>query len=131
MAKKMEVPEALGYTAEHEWVKVEGRRARVGVTDYAQDALTDVVFVELPKLGKVVKAHETLGVVESVKSVSDIFSPLAGKVVEVNTVLEETPELVNQDPYGKGWYCVLELAAPDEVKNLMTAARYRAQTEHM
>lgn len=118
-----EVPEGLGYTKDHEWAKVEGRRARVGITDHAQHELTDVVYVELPPVGKVVKRGEELGVVESVKAASEIYAPLSGKVVEVNKVLEERPELVNQSPYGEGWIVVLEVADPDET--LWDAAAYR------
>lgn len=118
-----EVPEGLGYTKDHEWAKVEGRRARVGITDHAQHELTDVVYVELPPVGKVVKRGEELGVVESVKAASEIYAPLSGKVVEVNKVLEERPELVNQSPYGEGWIVVLEVADTDET--LWDAAAYR------
>lgn len=131
MGKRFEVPENLGYTKEHEWAKTEGALVRIGVTDFAQDALTDVVFVELPKVGKAVRAGESLGVVESVKSVSDIYSPIAGEVVEVNAALDEHPELVNEDPYGKGWYCVLKPAAGAVAGLLLKAAEYRKLTEGM
>jgi glycine cleavage system H protein len=119
------VPEELRYTKDHEWARIEGRRATVGITDFAQSELTDVVYVELPKADKVVKAGEVLGTVESVKAVSEIFAPLSGKVVEMNRALEDTPEVVNQDPYGKGWMVVLEIADPNEAKNLMDVAAYR------
>ena len=119
------VPEGLLYTKDHEWAKVEGRRARVGITDHAQSELTDVVYVELPPVGKTVKQGEPMGTVESVKAVSEIFAPLSGKVVEVNKVLEEQPELVNKDPYGSGWMVVLELADPAQAKSAMDAAAYR------
>ena len=120
-----EVPNGLQYTKDHEWTKVEGACARVGITDHAQHELTDVVFVELPPIGKVVKRGEEIGVVESVKAASEIFAPLSGKVVEVNKVLEDRPELVNQSPYGEGWMVLLEVANPDEAKDLMGAAAYR------
>ena len=119
------IPDNLRYTKDHEWVRLEGRRVIVGITDFAQSELTDVVYVELPKVGKAVKAGEVLGTVESVKAVSEIFAPMSGKVVEVNKALEDTPEVVNQDPYGKGWMVVLDVADPNEAKNSMNAAAYR------
>jgi glycine cleavage system H protein len=121
-----EIRPGLKYTKEHEWLKVEGHNARIGITDYAQHALTDVVFVELPKKGKKVKAGDTLGVVESVKSVSDIFSPVAGEVVETNGPLEDEPGLVNQKPYDDGWYVVIKMTDPQEVDKLMTGDQYKA-----
>ena len=119
------VPETLRYTKDHEWAKLEGKRARIGITDYAQTELTDVVFVELPPIGKVVKQGETLGTVESVKAVSEIFALVSGKVVEVNKALEEKPEIVNKDPYGEGWMVVLEASEPTRADSLMDAAAYR------
>jgi len=119
------VPETLRYTKDHEWAKLEGKRARIGITDYAQTELTDVVYVELPPIGKVVKQGEPLGTVESVKAVSEIFAPVSGKVVEVNKALEEKPEIVNKDPYGEGWMVVLEAAGPSQANSLMDAATYR------
>jgi len=119
------IPEELRYTKDHEWTRIEGRRATIGITDHAQDQLTDVVYVELPAVGKVVKAGDVLGTVESVKAVSEIFSPLSGNVVEVNHTLEDAPEIVNADPYGKGWIVVLEISDPSEGKGLMDAAAYR------
>ena len=120
-----EVPDGLHYTKDHEWAKVEGNRARVGITDHAQDQLTDVVYVELPPIGKVVKQGEELGVVESVKAASEIYAPVSGKVVEVNKALEDKPELVNKSPYGDGWMVVLEVENPGEAKGLMDPAAYR------
>lgn len=120
------VPEGLRYTKDHEWAKLEGSRARIGITDHAQTELTDVVYVELPKVGKKVKRGEVLGVVESVKAVSEIFAPVAGTVVDVNASLDEHPETVNKDPYGGGWFVVLEVADPAEARGLMDAAAYRA-----
>ncbi len=119
------VPETLRYTKDHEWAKLEGKGARIGITDYAQTELTDVVFVELPPIGKVVKQGEPLGTVESVKAVSEIFAPVSGKVVEVNKALEEKPEIVNKDPYGEGWMVVLETSEAARADSLMDAAAYR------
>ncbi|MEK6851702.1 MAG: glycine cleavage system protein GcvH [Candidatus Thermoplasmatota archaeon] len=123
-----DVPDGLLYTKDHEWAKLEGRRARVGITDHAQHELTDVVYVELPPVGKVVKAGDEIGVVESVKAASEIFAPFGGTVIEVNKVLDDKPELVNTSPYGDGWMIVLEVADPAEAKSLMDAASYRKHT---
>ena len=117
-------PAELRYTREHEWAKVEGNRARVGITQYAQDQLGDVVFVELPKVGARVRQMQTFGVVESVKAVSDLFAPLTGEVVEVNQGLTERPEQVNRDPYGAGWLIVIAMADPKELETLMSGADY-------
>ncbi len=117
-------PAELRYTREHEWAKVEGTRARVGITHYAQDQLGDVVFVELPKVGAKVAQMQTFGVVESVKAVSDLFAPLSGVVVEVNQDLTREPERVNRDPYGGGWLIVVELSNPAEADKLMSAPQY-------
>ncbi len=119
-------PADLKYTKEHEWIRVEGDKGRVGVTHHAQNALGDVVFVELPKVGRSFKQMETFGVVESVKAVSDLFSPASGEVVEVNGALEGKPELVNQDCYGGGWMIVLKIANPKELDSLMDVAAYEA-----
>jgi len=118
------VPAALKYTREHEWAKAEGDRARVGITDFAQEQLGDVVFVELPKVGARVTAMKTFGVVESVKAVSDLFAPISGEVVEVNAELPKKPELVNSDPYGQGWMLVIKMGSPKELDALMSAADY-------
>ncbi len=117
-------PADLRYTREHEWAKVDGKRARVGITHYAQDQLGDVVFVELPKVGARVRQMQPFGVVESVKAVSDLFAPLSGEVVEVNQELTDHPEQVNQDPYGGGWLIVIAMADPKELDALMGAADY-------
>lgn len=122
------IPENLKYTKDHEWIRVEGPRATVGITDHAQEQLTDVVYVELPAVGKVVKAGDVLGTVESVKAVSEIFAPLSGRLVEVNHALEDAPEIVNSDPYGKGWMVVLEASDPAEVRVLLDAKGYAALT---
>ena len=119
-------PADLKYTKEHEWIKVEGKTGRVGITHHAQNALGDVVFVELPKVGRAVKQMETFGVVESVKAVSDLYSPVSGEVAEVNGALEGKPELVNQDCYAAGWMIVVKLANPKELDKLMDAKAYEA-----
>jgi len=118
------VPAELKYTREHEWAKVEGDRARIGITAFAQEQLGDVVFVELPKVGAKVTAMKTFGVVESVKAVSDLFAPIAGEVVDVNAELSSAPELVNQDPYGRGWMLVIVPDIPGELDLLLTAEQY-------
>ena len=120
------VPGDLKYTKEHEWAKIEGDRARIGITDFAQEQLGDVVFVELPKVGAKVTSMSTFGVVESVKAVSDLFAPLTGEVVEVNAELPKKPETVNSDPYGQGWMLVITLANPAEANALLSAAAVRA-----
>ena len=118
------VPADLRYTREHEWAKQEGGRVRVGITHFAQEQLGDVVFVELPKVGTRVRAHQTFGVVESVKAVSDLFAPVSGEIVETNGELAQKPETVNQDPYGGGWMLVVTPAAAGEWDQLLTAAQY-------
>jgi glycine cleavage system H protein len=122
----MNLPEELRYSKEHEWVRVEGTRAVVGITDYAQDALGDVVYVQLPDAGLQVIANASIAEIESTKSVSEVYAPVTGTVVEVNGTLEEQPEQVNSDPYGAGWIFVVELAEPAEVDTLLDAAAYRA-----
>ena len=118
------VPAELKYTKEHEWAKREGERIRVGITEYAQEQLGDVVFVELPKVGAKVTSHQAFGVVESVKAVSDLYAPLSGEVVEINAELPKKPELVNADPYGQGWMIVVKLANAKEWDSLLPAADY-------
>ena len=118
------VPAELRYTREHEWARQEDGRVRVGITAFAQEQLGDVVFVELPKVGARVRAHQTFGVVESVKAVSDLFAPVSGEVVEANAELGQQPETVNQEPYGKGWMIVVAPADPTEWDQLLTAAQY-------
>ncbi|MGH2678086.1 MAG: glycine cleavage system protein GcvH [Actinomycetota bacterium] len=126
----MEYPNELKYTSEHEWVSTEDdNRVRLGITDFAQDALGDVVFVDLPEEGTEVKAGEPFGEVESTKSVSDIYCPVTGRIVERNGLLGETPELVNRDPYGEGWMVVVEATDPSEVDRLMDASGYRQMVE--
>jgi glycine cleavage system H protein len=125
----MDFPEQLRYSEEHEWVAVEDGRARVGITDFAQDSLGDVVYVELPGVGANVMAHASCAEIESTKSVSEIFSPVTGTIVEVNSALDDAPEQVNRDPYGAGWIFVIELADPSELDSLLDAAAYRALVE--
>ncbi len=119
-------PAELKYTKEHEWIKREGDMGRIGITHHAQKALGDVVFVELPKVGRRLRQMETFGVVESVKAVSDLYSPASGDVAEVNTALEAKPELVNKECYGAGWMILLKLADPKELGTLMDAKAYEA-----
>jgi len=119
-------PADLKYSKEHEWIKVEGDKGRVGITHHAQGALGDVVFVELPKVGRRLRQMETFGVVESVKAVSDLYCPASGEVVEANTALETKPELVNKDCYGAGWMIVVKVANPKELDNLMDVKAYEA-----
>lgn len=122
----MNVPDDLRYTKDHEWVRVEDGRARVGISDYAQDALGDVVFVQLPDIGAPVTEGESFSEVESTKSVSDIYAPLTGSVVEVNEELVDSPQRVNDDPYGEGWLCVIELSDASQLGALLDADAYRA-----
>jgi glycine cleavage system H protein len=121
----MEFPDQLRYTKEHEWVAVDGARGRVGITDFAQDALGDVVFVQLPDVGANVSAMSSIAEVESTKSVSDIYAPVSGTVAEVNAGLESTPEQLNQDPYGDGWIFVIEMSDASQIDSLLDAAAYR------
>jgi glycine cleavage system H protein len=125
----MNVPEDLRYSKDHEWARLEGDRVRVGITDYAQDALGDVVFIELPEIGATVKLDESFSEVESTKSVSDVYAPLAGTIVEVNTDLSDTPERINEDPYGDGWICLIEPEDAAAYESLLDAAAYRDLTE--
>ena len=125
----MEYPDNLRYSSEHEWVAVEGGRARVGITDYAQDALGDVVYVQLPEVETVVAAASTCAEIESTKSVSDVYAPVSGAVIEVNGSLADAPEQLNQDPYGAGWIFVVEMSDSAELDALMDAGGYRAMVE--
>jgi glycine cleavage system H protein len=126
----MNVPDELRYTADHEWARLEdGGKVRIGITDYAQDALGDVVFVELPATGTKVDAGASFSEVESTKSVSDIYAPIAGVVAEVNTELGDAPQRLNEDPYGEGWICVIEPDDPGAYEGLMDAAAYRKLIE--
>jgi glycine cleavage system H protein len=122
----MEYPQDLRYADNHEWARVEGTRVRMGISDYAQDALGDVVYVELPAVGASVTQGSACSEVESTKSVSDVYAPVSGTVVEVNTALEDAPELVNRDPYGEGWFAVIDASDLSELDTLMDAAAYEA-----
>lgn len=119
-------PTGYRYTKEHEWLNVEGAQATLGITDYAQQELGDVVFVQLPKVGAQVKAGQSFGTVESVKAVSDLFSPVSGEVTEINSALADAPEKINQDPHGAAWLVKIRVADPKETAGLMDAAAYQA-----
>ena len=121
----MEIPENLRYSSDHEWAKLDGLRVRVGITDYAQDALGDVVFVDLPSVGDTVEVGSPIGEVESTKSVSEIYAPVAGTVVAVNSGASDAPESINADPYGNGWLCEIEIADEAAVADLLDATAYR------
>lgn len=121
----MQIPETLRYTRSDEWVRVEGDIATIGITDYAQSELGDIVFLELPEPGRYLQLDESFGVIESVKAASDLYAPLEGEVVEVNTALQSALETINQDPYGNGWMIKLRLKDPSQAENLMSAAEYR------
>jgi glycine cleavage system H protein len=125
----MNVPEDLSYTKDHEWVRADGGRIRIGITDYAQDALGDVVFVQVPEVGTSVGAGDTVSEVESTKSVSEIYAPAGGTVVEANAELADAPQRLNEDPYGEGWICVIEMQDAAELDGLLDAAAYRALVE--
>jgi glycine cleavage system H protein len=123
--RKMKFPEDLLYTESHEWVRDEGTQVRIGLTDYAQSQLKDIVYVELPEVGSIFKKGESIGVVESVKTVADLFSPITGKVVDTNFALKDHPQFVNEDPYGKGWILKMEVSDREEFKTLLSAKSYQ------
>ncbi len=125
----MNIPDDLRYSTDHEWAKLEDGKVRIGITDYAQDALGDVVYVDVPEVGRTVKVNDTFSEVESTKSVSDIFAPIAGTIVEVNEALADAPERLNEDPYGEGWICLIEPTDAAELDALLDADAYRALTE--
>jgi glycine cleavage system H protein len=120
----MEFPEGLKYSKEHEWVLVEGRTATIGITEYAQEELGDIVYVELPEVGEKIVKDDPFGAVESVKAVSDVYAPVSGAVLEINDILPDNPETINDDPYGDGWMIRVELSDPDDLKDLMDADEY-------
>ena len=122
----MNVPENLLYTKDHEWLRVEGNTGYIGVTDFAQCELGDVVFIEIETVGETLKKEEVFGTIEAVKTVSDMFMPVGGEILELNPALEETPEVVNKDPYGKGWMVKISITDPSEVNELLTAEKYKA-----
>lgn len=119
-------PSDLRYHEEHEWIRVEGTQATMGISNFAQDALGDIVFIDMPKVGSTVAAGQQIGEVESTKTTSSIYTPVSGKIVKMNADLKDHPEVVNADPYGKGWMVVIELSDPGQVNGLMTAAQYEA-----
>jgi len=125
----MNVPDELLYSSDHEWIQIAGNRARIGITDFAQDALGDVVYVQVPDIGATVTHGQSFSEVESTKSVSDIYAPVSGVVVEVNAALGSDPAAVNNDPYGSGWICVIEMSDPSQTAQLIDAVSYRALTE--
>jgi glycine cleavage system H protein len=125
----VEFPEDLRYTEQHEWARVEGDRVQVGITDYAQDALGDVVYVDVPEIGSTVRSGEPFGEVESTKSVSDVYAPVSGTVVDRNGQLADAPELVNEDPYGRGWMIVIQASEPAQLDALLDSAAYQAFTQ--
>ena len=125
----MNIPGDLKYTKDDEWIRVRGDEGEIGITDYAQDHLSDIVYVELPEVGREVKAHDSIGTIESVKAAADIYAPISGTVTAVNESLPDSPELVNQDPYGKAWMIRLKLSNPKELDGLMGAAAYQKYCE--
>lgn len=127
----MDFPDDVRYAKEHEWVRQEEEFAVLGITDYAQDELGDIVFLELPKVGEEIIKDEAFGTVESVKTTTDLFAPASGKVVEVNDPLFDTPELINEDPYGDGWMIKIEMSDPEELGTLMNAAKYKEFVEEI
>jgi glycine cleavage system H protein len=122
----MNVPGELKYTKDHEWIRIEGNLAYAGVTDFAQGELGDVVFVEIETVGETLKKEDVFGTIEAVKTVSDLFMPMSGEILEVNPLLEESPEVVNKDPYGKGWMVKIKISDPSEADELLTAEKYTA-----
>jgi glycine cleavage system H protein len=123
------IPEDLQYTADHEWVRLDGDVVTVGITDYAQDQLGDIVYLSLPAVGEAIESGAVVGELESTKSVSDLFAPVSGEVVSVNDALESTPETVNSDPYGQGWLMTVRVADPGALEGLMDASTYKASIE--
>jgi glycine cleavage system H protein len=121
----MNIPENLKYTKDHEWIKIDGKQAYIGITDFAQSELGDIVFIEIETVDETLDKEEVFGTVEAVKTVSDLFMPVSGKVLEVNPKLEDAPELVNKDPYGDGWMIKIELQNPGELDLLLTPAQYK------
>jgi len=121
----MNIPDGLYYSKDHEWIRVEGDIATEGITDYAQSELSDIVYVELPRVGRKVKKGEAIGTIEAVKTVADLYAAVSGEIVEVNENLKTSPQVVNSDPYGEGWMVKIKMENPDELKELMTADQYK------
>jgi glycine cleavage system H protein len=126
----MKVPENLKYTKDHEWIRVEGNDGYIGVTDFAQNELGDVVFVEVETVGEVIEKEEAFGTIEAVKTVSDMFMPVTGEILEFNPSLESNPELINKDPYGDGWVVKIKISMPEEINELLSHEKYKGLTEH-
>ena len=122
----MNVPENLLYTKDHEWLRREGEIAFVGITDFAQGELGDVVFIEIETVGETLNKEEVFGTIEAVKTVSDMFMPVSGEIIEINPALEDTPDVVNKDPYGKGWVVKIKISNPEEINELLTAEKYKS-----
>ncbi|MEN2975066.1 MAG: glycine cleavage system protein GcvH [Candidatus Caldarchaeales archaeon] len=131
MPLEYEAPEGYYYTREHEWVKIEKNRARIGITDYAQKKLREIIFVELPNVGQKIKQGDTLATIESVKASADVYSPITGKVLEVNSRLIDSPELLNEDPYGNGWISILEITEEVSYEDFMDSDEYRKYLEDL
>jgi glycine cleavage system H protein len=128
-SKELHYPDDLKYNTEHTWLKVEGKKGRVGITDFAQDQLTDILYVEIPEVGTQVEHMQPFGIVESAKSTNDLFSPVSGEVVEVNEVLRKKPGTMNKDPYGDGWMIVIVMSNPEELDSLISADQYKDYVE--
>lgn len=126
----MKIPENLKYTKDHEWLRVERGEGYIGITDFAQGELGDVVYVEVETVGETIEKEEAFGTIEAVKTVSDMFMPVSGEVLEFNHALESAPELINKDPYGEGWVIKIKIANPDEINELLSPDRYKELTEH-
>lgn len=126
----MNIPENLKYTKDHEWLRVEGGEAYIGVTDFAQSELGDIVFVEVDTVGEIIEKEETFGTIEAVKTVSDMFMPVSGEIIKFNEALESNPELINKDPYGEGWVVKIKLTEPAQVNELLSASKYSELTVH-
>lgn len=125
----MNIPENLKYTKEHEWIRVEGEFGYVGITDYAQDELSDIVYLELPEVGKTLQKGDVITTLEAVKTVADVYSPVSGEIIEVNERLKDEPGLINQDPYGEGWIVKIKLTNPDELNELLSSEEYKKVIE--
>ena len=121
----MNIPKELKYTEEHEWIRIDGNTATIGITDFAQGELGDIVYIDIDSIGNDLDGNEIFGTVEAVKTVSDLFMPIKGKVLEINSNIESTPEIVNEDPYGKGWIIKIEISEDEEISNLLSAEEYR------